>query len=383
MKTIRLGMLGCGNIGGAVVRLLNDRRADFAADGVAFDIRKVLVRDASRPREGLPQTVMTTDPADVLDNREIDIVAEVLGGEHPAAGYLLRALQNGKTVVTANKLALAPHWTELHEAAKQSGAGLFFEASVCGAIPIVSTLQGVLRASRVERLTGIVNGTTNFMLTRMMQEHMTYADALKEAQRLGYAEPDPTGDISGLDAACKLAILAGLAFRRPTLPGEIPCKGIDRITVAEQMLAERAGGTIKLVASAEATAQGLALAVYPALLAADHPLAQVDGALNAVLLQGSAFKELLLQGHGAGPMPTASSVVGDLLAAAQGQHPQSPAADTVTPLQPIRLRCAVLGRRSDLPSSAPVLYTDESEAVWLGEPIPQAKAALPYLGGGR
>ena len=214
MKTVNVGFLGCGNIGCGVYRLLQECGGTMMeTEGVRFAVRKILVRDPSKPRAGVDTSLLTSDPAQVLDDAQIDIVMEFMGGEQPAADYLVRALEHGKSVVTANKMALALHWHRLQAAAKETGAGVYFEASVCGAIPIIRALTDSLQANRIDSLMGIINGTTNYILTRMTREGASYEAVLADAQRLGLAEPDPTADVEGFDAQYKLSILSSLAFR--------------------------------------------------------------------------------------------------------------------------------------------------------------------------
>ena len=222
-RTITIGFLGCGNVGGGVWKLLNGFADDIAhRTGLRFSIKRVLVRSLAKKRDiDFPEGVLTDRVEDVLDDPEISIVLEFLGGEEPAHQWITLALERGKTVVTANKVAFALHWHELQKAAKQSGAGLYYEAAVCGAIPIIHTLEESLQANRISYIYGIVNGTTNYILTRMSKEGAEYADVLADAQRLGLAEPDPASDVEGLDAAYKLSILASLAFH-----GRVPFENV-------------------------------------------------------------------------------------------------------------------------------------------------------------
>ena len=216
MEKIVVGFLGCGNIGCGVYKLLETYGAQIEEnEGVGFEVRKILVRSLNKSRAwAIPSTLLTDRPEDVLDNPEIDMVMEFMGGEQPAASYMVRALENGKCVITANKMALATHWTQIVRAAREHAAGLYYEASVCGAVPIIRAINGSLQANRISSVMGIINGTTNYILTRMANEGAAYADVLADAQRLGLAEPDPTADVEGYDAAYKLSILSTLAFHR-------------------------------------------------------------------------------------------------------------------------------------------------------------------------
>jgi homoserine dehydrogenase len=322
MREIQVGFLGCGNIGGGVWRLLGQMGEELAArEAVRFNIQRVLVRDVEKKRgANVPRELLTTRAEDILDNPEIELVVESLGGEQPAADYMRRALEAGKSVVTANKLALATHWVELLETAQAHGVGLFFEAGVCGAIPVIRTVTDSLQANHIEQLFGIINGTTNYILSRMTQEGSAYADILYDAQRLGLAEPDPTADVEGGDAACKLAILSTLAFRARVPVEGIFRRGITTITPLDIAYGREMGYTLKLLAVSKRKGDLIQARVHPTFVPVTHPLAAVSGALNAVYLRGHACGELLLYGRGAGDMPTASAVVSDMVAAARGRQ---------------------------------------------------------------
>ena len=263
-----------------------------------------------------PPNVLTTDPEDVLDDPEIEMVVEFLGGEEPAYTYMLRALRAGKTVITANKVAFALHWHELQKAAKKSGAGLYYEAAVCAAIPIVHSLEESLQANRITKLLGIVNGTTNYILSRMSRENADYQSVLKDAQRLGLAEPDPSSDVEGLDAAYKLSILASMAFHGRVPFEDVFVEGITEITAEDIRCGQELGYTLKLLAIAKRDGLNVETRVHPTFIPSDHPLANVNGSFNAVYLFGHACKEMMLLGRGAGDMPTASAIVSDLERAA-------------------------------------------------------------------
>jgi len=315
MKEIVIGFLGCGNVGGGVWELLQGFAPEIAhRDHVKIRVKKVLVRDVNKPRScSVPAEVLTDNPNDVLFDPEISLVAEFLGGEQPATEYMLTALKNGKTVVTANKVAVALNWHRLQEAAQRSHVGLYFEASVCGAIPIISTLMTPLQANRIDRLMGIINGTTNYILSRMYENGEDYQLVLQDAQKLGLAEPNPASDVEGMDAAYKLSIMASLAFHARVPYKKVYREGITEITAMDISCGKEMGYVLKLLAIAKREGGTIEVRVHPTFLPKEHPLSRVDGSFNAVYLHGHACKEMMLQGRGAGDMPTASAVVGDIL----------------------------------------------------------------------
>ncbi len=317
-RDITIGFLGCGNVGSGVWRLLEGFDADIEhRAGLRFHIKKVLVRSLTRPRDiPFPDGVLTTNPDDVLNDPDIQIVAEFLGGEEPAYSLLMRALSAGKTVVTANKVAFALHWHELQKVAKAHGAGLYYEAAVCGAIPIIHSLEESLQANRIDKIYGIVNGTTNYILTRMSKNSEDYETVLKDAQRLGLAEPDPAADVEGLDAAYKLSILASLAFHGRVPFEDVYVEGITRVSAEDIRCGQELGYTLKLLAIAKRDGMSVETRVHPTFVRSDHPLANVSGSFNAVYLHGHACKEMMFLGRGAGDLPTASAIVSDLERAA-------------------------------------------------------------------
>jgi len=281
---------------------------------VKIRVKKVLVRDVNKARScSVPAEVLTDNPNDVLFDPEISLVAEFMGGEQPATEYMLTALKNGKTVVTANKVAVALNWHRLQEAAQRSHVGLYYEASVCGAIPIISTLMMPLQANRIDRLMGIINGTTNYILSRMYANGEDYQMVLQDAQKLGLAEPNPASDVEGMDAAYKLSIMASLAFHARVPYKKVYREGITEITAMDIACGKEMGYVLKLLAIAKREGNTIEVRVHPTFLPEEHPLSQVDGSFNAVYLHGHACKEMMLQGRGAGDMPTASAVVGDIL----------------------------------------------------------------------
>ena len=334
MKEIVIGFLGCGNVGGGVWELLHSFAPEIAhRDHITVRVKKVLVRSLSKARTcSVPQEVLTTNPADVLEDPEITMVAEFMGGEQPATDYLLAALEHGKTVVTANKVAVALNWHRLQEAAQRNNAGLYYEASVCGAIPIISTLMTPLQANRIDTLMGIINGTTNYILSRMYDCGEDYADVLADAQRLGLAEPNPASDVEGMDAAYKLSVMASLAFHARVPFKQVYREGITRVTAMDIACGKEMGYVLKLLAIAKRDGSTIEVRVHPTFLPKDHPLSRVDGSFNAVYLHGHACKEMMLQGRGAGDMPTASAVVGDILQAATAEvHVHPTFANTAEP----------------------------------------------------
>ena len=318
VREVAIGFLGCGNIGGGVWRLIQKTAGEIEKrEGVRINVKKILVRDASKARDTVPMDLLTANPDDVIDNPDIQLVAEFMGGAEPAGTYMERALKAGKAVVTANKMALALGWNRLNAASVQSGAGLYYEASVGGGIPIIRAVKDSLQANDFSRVLGIINGTTNYILTQMSKDGVDYAPALSEAQRLGLAEPDPTADVSGMDAVYKLSILATLAFRARVPFGGIYHDGITRISADDIEAGKRMGYTIKLLAIAKRTSAGIEARVHPAFIPSGHPLAAVSGSYNAIFLTGDAVEDMMFYGRGAGDMPTASAVVSDIINAAK------------------------------------------------------------------
>ncbi len=324
MKEVVLGLLGLGNIGGGVWDLIREFGGEVERrTGFRLRVKKALVLD-KRFHGGreVPDEVLTTEREDILEDPEIRIVCEFLGGEQPAASMMLRALENGKSVVTANKMALSMHFDELRAMARKTGAGLYYEASVGGAIPIMTAIQSPLIANRIEQIMGIVNGTTNYILTRMAAEGAEYETILKDAQRLGLAEPNPAADVEGMDAAYKLSILGSVAFHTRINVENVYREGITRITSEDIAFGREMGYVLKLLAIGKDNGDSIEARVHPAFLPAEHPLARVDGSLNAVYLYGHSFKDMMLEGRGAGDTPTASAIVGDIILASQNTvHP--------------------------------------------------------------
>ncbi len=318
--TVRVGVLGCGNVGAALINLLGDQAEVIAArTGLRLEVVRVAVRDANKPRNvELADGVLTQDVDAVLSAPDVDLVVELIGGLEPARTAVLRALAGGKPVVTANKELVATNGAELFEAAEAAGVDLLFEAAVAGGIPIIRPLRESLAGDTIRRVMGIVNGTTNFVLTQMSEAGTSYADALAEAQALGYAEADPTADVEGHDAAAKIAILATIAFGVSVVGADVHREGITDLTPADIAAAHRLGCEIKLLAIAErhdvaGTHPEVSVRVHPAMVARAHPLASVRGSFNAVFIEGDAVGDLMLYGRGAGGDPTATAVLGDLI----------------------------------------------------------------------
>ncbi len=308
-----VGLLGAGVVGSQVARVILDSGANNR-----LSLTGILVRDIERQRDGVPTDLLTTDPETILSDDRNDIIIEVMGGEEPARSYMAAALSAGKHVVTANKEALAKHGDELTSIAAQNGVSLSYEASVGGGIPVLAVVQDSLTANRIESIRAIINGTTNYVLSSMDESGMSFEDALSEAQELGYAEADPTADVDAHDAVYKLSILARLAFGASALPAKIHREGIRKIGAKDLRYARALGFTVKLLAIARAGSDGVRCRVHPALVPLDVPMANVNGVLNAVELNGDLLGPLWLQGRGAGAGPTASAVMGDVLRIANG-----------------------------------------------------------------
>jgi homoserine dehydrogenase len=318
-RTLRVGLLGCGTVGTAVARLLHDHREDIARRaGCRLEVSKVAVRDPSKRRDvPVHPSAFTPDPMEVVDDPDVDIVCELMGGSEPAGSLILAAFDRDKPVVTANKELLSTRGRELFDASDAKGLDLYFEAAVGGGIPLVRPLKESLTGERLTSIIGIVNGTTNYVLTRMSEDGMSFAEALGEAQRLGYAEADPTADVDGHDAAAKCAILASIAFNARVVAGDVYREGIGTVTTEDIEFARRLGYVVKLLAIAELHEERVAARVHPAMIPAGHPLAAVRDAFNGVFVEGPNVGELMFYGRGAGGEPTATAVVGDLVTVAR------------------------------------------------------------------
>jgi homoserine dehydrogenase len=321
MKIVRLGLLGCGTVGGGVVQLLH-QNAKYLAErvGAPLEVARVLVRDPEKERVSeLDRARLTSDPDEVLGDPSIDVFVEVMGGEQPAKGYVERAIDLGRGVVTANKMLLALHGPSLVDRAVERGVDLAFEGSVGGGIPVIRVLREALASDWIEGLRGIVNGTCNYVLTRMSADGKTFDEAVREAQAKGYAEADPSLDVDGHDAAHKLCVLAMLAFGARVDHKDVPTEGIRAIEPIDHAFAERFGYAIKHLAIGRDRGDSVELRVHPALVPLDQAIANVNGVLNAIALEGRALGPCLLSGRGAGDLPTAVSVVADVLDVARAR----------------------------------------------------------------
>ncbi|MFZ9222754.1 MAG: homoserine dehydrogenase [Candidatus Nanopelagicaceae bacterium] len=318
-RTIKVGILGCGTVGSEVARLIESDKSDLSArSGATLEVVAIGVRDSAKVRAGVSPKLLTDDLDSIVTHPEIEIVIEVMGGIDPARALIMKALAAKKSVVTANKALLALHGAEIFAAAKSNGVDLYYEAAVAGAIPIVRPLRESVVGDSVQRVMGIVNGTTNYILTKMDEDGASYEAVLKEAQRLGYAEADPTADVGGADAAAKIAILASLAFHTSVTIDDVFTEGITSLTARDIEIARAINHVIKLLAIGEVTEKGeVSVRVHPTLIPRSHPLAAVRNAFNAVFVEAKSAGELMFYGRGAGGAPTASAVLGDLVAIAR------------------------------------------------------------------
>ena len=336
---INVGLMGLGSVGGGVAAtLLNGADTLSSKIGLPVGLKKILVRDPGKTRDpAIPSGLLTTNPEDILDDDDIHVVVEVIGGAVPAAGYLKRALSAGKHVVTANKEVMAQSGPELFRLAEQNRVNLLFEASVAGGIPIVGCLMNELLANDVFSIRGIINGTTNYILSRMSHQGADFQQALEEAQDRGYAEADPTNDIEGIDAVYKLAILSSLAFHHRVSPQDVYRQGISTLEANDFRYANELGYAIKSLAIAGLENGSVQARVYPALIPVDHMLAKVDGVYNAVEVEGSLCGKVLFHGMGAGREPTTSAVVGDLIEIARRIGVEGPPAAIVRNGRPLSI----------------------------------------------
>jgi homoserine dehydrogenase len=322
MNPVRIALLGCGTVGAEVVRLLHDQAADLTARiGAPLQLVGVAVRRLARDRGDLPVDpgMFTTDALSLVKRDDVDVVVEVVGGIEPARSWLVEALRAGRSVVTANKALLAEDGPALHDAAAEGHADLYYEAAVAGAIPLLRPLRESLHGDRITRVTGIVNGTTNFILSSMDDTGAGFSEALDEATALGYAEADPTADVEGFDAAAKAAILASLAFHTRVRAADVHREGITEVSATDVASAKAMGCTIKLLCIAERSGDAVSVRVHPAMIPRGHPLASVGDAFNAVFVEAAAAGQLMFYGRGAGGAPTASAVLGDLVAVARNR----------------------------------------------------------------
>lgn len=343
MKPIKIGLLGLGTVGTGVVRIVQGHQEDlFSQTGSGIEIQCMLVQNRNKERSiSVDPGKLTEDYRDIVDNPDIDIVVEVMGGIEPAKSYILEALSRGKHVVTANKDLMALHGAEILAKASEKGCDVLYEASVAGGIPIIRTLVEGFSSDRITKIMGIVNGTTNYILTKMSQEGADYADVLKEAQQLGYAEADPTSDVEGLDAARKMTILGTLGFKVNVALDDVSVKGISGVSREDILYSKRLGYEVKLLGIAERQDDSISISVQPTMVKKTHPLASVNGVFNAVYVYGEAVGETMFYGPGAGELPTATSVVADLVAVVKN------------------IKLGVGGRRAFVPYKEKKLRTDE------------------------
>jgi homoserine dehydrogenase len=346
MKAVNVGLLGLGTVGTGVVRIVEGHQEDLLNQvGSPITIAQILVKDRSKGRNiAIDSSKLTEDPWEIVRNPEIDVIVEVMGGIDQTKEYILEALERGKHVVTANKDLMALHGPELLTKAREKGCDVFFEASVAGGIPIIRTLIEGFSSDRITKIMGIVNGTTNYILTKMSQEGAAYSDVLKEAQELGYAEADPTSDVEGLDAARKMTILSSLGFRSNVALENISVQGISNVTQEDIQYANKLDYEIKLLGIAERQDDAISVSVQPTLIKKSHPIAAVNGVFNAVYVHGEAVGETMFYGAGAGEMPTATSVVADLVAVVKN------------------MKLGVNGRQAQLSYNVLKLKTDEQIA---------------------
>ena len=346
MKPVKVGLLGLGTVGTGVVRIVEGHQHDLMSQsGSPIEIVKILVQDKNKARNiSVSPDMLTENPWDVIENPEIDVIVEVMGGIELTKQLMLGALERGKHIVTANKDLMALHGPEILAKAAEKGCDVFYEASVAGGIPIIRTLIEGFSSDRITKIMGIVNGTTNYILTKMSQEGAAYADVLKEAQELGYAEADPTSDVEGFDAARKMTILGTLGFHANVALADVEVKGISGVTKEDIAYGKRLGYEVKLLGIAERQDEHISISVQPTMVKTSHPLASVNGVFNAVYVYGEAVGETMFYGPGAGEMPTATSVVADLVAVVRN------------------LNLGVNGRRGFIPYKEKKLKTDEQIA---------------------
>ncbi len=316
MKAIQVGLLGLGTVGTGVVRIIERHQEDLRSQiGAPIEIKKILVQDVEKKRQvAVDSRKITDDPAEILNDPEIDVVIEVIGGIEPAKQYILEALEKGKHIVTANKDLIALHGAEVFAKAAEKNCDIMFEASVGGGIPIIRTLSESFASDRISKMMGIVNGTTNYILTKMSQEGASYEEVLKEAQALGYAEADPTADVEGFDAARKMTILGILGFRTQVALKDVETRGISQVTKEDIEYGKMLGYEIKLLGIADSKDNEISISVEPTMIHRKSPLASVNGVFNAVYVYGEAVGETMFYGPGAGELPTATSIVADLVA---------------------------------------------------------------------
>lgn len=313
-KKIKAALLGLGTVGGGVYKLVQRQKEEMVKkSGANLEITRILVHNMNKQREGVDASLLTDNWKEIVEDPEISIVIEVMGGIEPAKTMILEALCAGKNVVTANKDLVAVHGRELLDAAQENQVDFLFEAAVAGGIPIIRPLKQCLAANEIDEVIGIVNGTTNYILTKMFEDGMDFSEALAKATELGYAEADPTADVEGLDAGRKVAILASIAFHSRVVFDDVYTEGITKISAKDVAYAKEFGSVIKLLGVAHNREDGIEVAVYPMMLPKNHPLASVRDSFNAVFVHGDALDDAMFYGRGAGELPTASAVMGDVI----------------------------------------------------------------------
>lgn len=313
-KTIKAALLGLGTVGGGVYKLVQRQKEEMVKkSGANLEITRILVHNMNKQREGVDASLLTDNWKEIVEDPEISIVIEVMGGIEPAKTMILEALSAGKNVVTANKDLVAVHGRELLDAAQENQVDFLFEAAVAGGIPIIRPLKQCLAVNEIDEVIGIVNGTTNYILTKMFEDGMDFSEALAKATELGYAEADPTADVEGLDAGRKVAILASIAFHSRVVFDDVYTEGITKISAKDVAYAKEFGSVIKLLGVAHNREEGIEVAVYPMMLPKNHPLASVRDSFNAVFVHGDALDDAMFYGRGAGELPTASAVMGDVI----------------------------------------------------------------------
>lgn len=319
METIKIALLGFGNVGTGVYKILQENGSEIIhRDGLDIKVDKILVKDINKKRNlDIDKHILTDSIDDIVNDPEISVVTEFMGGTYPAREYILKALENGKTVVTANKEVIAKHWPELERAARAYGSGLYYEASVAGGIPIIKVMRESLQANKLYGIMGIINGTTNYILTKMSEDGRDFKEILSDAQRLGYAEPDPTSDIEAFDAMYKLSIMASIGFHARIHIEDIYREGISGITAEDINYGKQLGFAVKLLAIAKKKGTSIEARVHPTFIPLEHPLASVRNSYNAIFLKGDAVGDLMLYGKGAGDLPTGSAIVSDIVTACQ------------------------------------------------------------------
>ena len=322
MKVVNVAIMGIGTVGGGTYKILTDNHDHImSAHDLDVRVKKVLDKDLDRLKSTVRPDQITTNLDEILADDEISIVVEVMGGVEPAKTFITKALKAGKSVVSANKELIAKHWPELEKVAKENGVGFYFEASCVGGVPVIRTLKESLQGDSIQTIMGIINGTTNYILTKMTQEDMSYADALKQAQELGFAEFNPTADVDGYDAMYKLSILSSLAFHTCIPYTSIYREGITKVTKSDISAAKDMGYTIKLLAIGKRNGNEVEVRVHPTLVPDEHPLASVSGSFNAFFLKGNYVDDVMLYGRGAGSLPTGSAIVSDVVyCASRAEH---------------------------------------------------------------